>query len=426
MNNFLKVSDFVNKGLLIIDGQQFSLLGDLPPLGSLPQEGANKFSSHVNLQNKDLDQEDDNSAEGYNYSLVQMDDFLQDQGLFGKDSTDLVNTYYQNLAMMGQPQKPCYYPPPDLGMIESMGSMENSSKHPTTLHSQKSNKLEGIEKSESMNSVKSKASQKSKNSEEQPLEDWKSYSSSQNSISGMKGGSVQDIETIPGSAKSNAKSDKSKDKDENNSFSQESYYILEDITKEGLQSFLKNAMQVFDERYSIEKKEIEDDIEVMPPTYDLMYKYCKYVVIASKMEKEIPILALVYLERLLARTGILMNNLNWRRLILTVLCLASKIWDDDSLENEHFPKVMKDVTIQEINTFERILLDLIGYDLVIKGPEYAKYYFILRTIAQTHKIPMPLQPLSVEKILKLQQTSNDAELNLRDQNKPMVSVTHSM
>jgi hypothetical protein len=56
--------------------------------------------------------------------------------------------------------------------------------------------------------------------------------------------------------------------------------------------------------------------------------------------------------------------------------VASKIWDDDSLENEHFPKVMKDVNIKEINEFERTMLDLIGYDLVIKGAEYAKYYFI--------------------------------------------------
>jgi hypothetical protein len=83
------------------------------------------------------------------------------------------------------------------------------------------------------------------------------------------------------------------------------------------------------------------------------------------MEKEIPIIALVYLERLLERTGILMNNYNWRRLALTTLCLASKIWDDDSLENEHFPKVMSDVTLKEINTFERIFLDLLGYDLIV-------------------------------------------------------------
>jgi len=55
------------------------------------------------------------------------------------------------------------------------------------------------------------------------------------------------------------------------------------------------------------------------------------------MEKEIPILCLVYIERFLTKTGVLMNHSNWKRLTLISLILASKIWDDDSLENVHFP-----------------------------------------------------------------------------------------
>ena len=106
--------------------------------------------------------------------------------------------------------------------------------------------------------------------------------------------------------------------------------------------------------------------------------------------------------------------------------MASKIWDDDSLENEHFPKVMKDVTIKEINEFERILLDLIGYDLVVKGAEYAKYYFILRTIAESHKIKLPLQPLSADRILRHQKSSNDMELAMREMGQKNVNLAQSM
>lgn len=393
--------------------------------------GPNKFSSHVNQNpsNNDLSENEPPSVEGFNYSLVQMDDFLKDQGLFGKDSTALVNSYYSNLSMMAH-HKPCYYPPPDLGMIESLGSFENSSKYPDTVRSGKLTHHNKSTKSIAMNSVRSKLTKHSRVSEEHPLDELKSYESSQDSISGIKGESERNLDSPPDTgrgSKASAKSDNSKvDKDEHNSMSQESYYLLEDISKEGLQKFLKDAMLTFNERYSIEKQEIEEDIEVVPPSYELVYKYCKYVVVSAKMEKEIPILALVYLERLIMRTGILMNNLNWRRLILTTLCVASKIWDDDSLENEHFPKVMKDVTIKEINTFERILLDLIGYDLVIKGAEYAKYYFILRTIAKTHDISMPLKPLSVDKILNLQKLSNEAELNIRELNQNVTSIAHSM
>ena len=61
------------------------------------------------------------------------------------------------------------------------------------------------------------------------------------------------------SIKKNSSSQKSEDgksetKKEETDLTQESYYLLEDITKEGLQKFLKEAMLVFNERYSIADK----------------------------------------------------------------------------------------------------------------------------------------------------------------------------
>lgn len=43
---------------------------------------------------------------------------------------------------------------------------------------------------------------------------------------------------------------------------------------------------------------------------------------------------------------------------------------------------MSDVTAKMINQLEQTLLDVfLQYDLVVKGSEYAKYYFIMRTLA---------------------------------------------
>lgn len=108
------------------------------------------------------------------------------------------------------------------------------------------------------------------------------------------------------------------------------------------------------------------------------------------MENEIPIICLVYLERFITKTGILLTNENWRRLTLISLCIGSKIWDDDSLENIHFPKVMADVSLKLINQVEKSFLDFLDYDLVVKGSEYAKYYFILRTLADEIKLETPV------------------------------------
>ena len=40
-----------------------------------------------------------------------------------------------------------------------------------------------------------------------------------------------------------------------------------------------------------------DDGYVDVPSLEELYYYCKYVIISGRMEKEIPILCLIYLER---------------------------------------------------------------------------------------------------------------------------------
>lgn len=150
------------------------------------------------------------------------------------------------------------------------------------------------------------------------------------------------------------------------------------------------------------------------PTLEELYYYCKYVIISGRMEKEIPILCLVYIERFLTKSGVLMNFSNWKRLTLISLILASKIWDDDSLENVHFPQVMSDISLKEIAGLEKIFLQLIDFDLGIKGSEYAKYYFILKAFAESFNSTLPMGPLTVPQMSNLQNNTVKAESELRE------------
>lgn len=147
-------------------------------------------------------------------------------------------------------------------------------------------------------------------------------------------------------------------------------------------AILRGQLRFFDERLEFDAEVFNEDKHVVTPSVEDIAAYGKYVTIASKMENETPIIALVYIERLLRKTGVLVNKYNWKRILLVCLCVASKVWDDDSLENVHFPKVMSDVTLTMINKLEQIFLDLfLNYDLVVKGSEYARYYFIMRSLA---------------------------------------------
>jgi len=59
------------------------------------------------------------------------------------------------------------------------------------------------------------------------------------------------------------------------------------------------------------------------------------------------------------------------------------------LENVHFPKVMPEVSLKMINEMEQTFLEFLDFELVIRGSEYAKYYFVLRTLADDIKRETP-------------------------------------
>ena len=156
----------------------------------------------------------------------------------------------------------------------------------------------------------------------------------------------------------------------------ESAEVLDMSTKQGFNGYIETQMLKFHPNYNFETEQMSDTTGMCQSSHSLaslfddemphedeVYYYSKYVVLSSKMEKEIPLMALTYIERLLTKVGILMNHWNWRRILLTTLIVASKIWDDDSLENIHFPKVMNDISIKEVNNLEKIFLELISFDL---------------------------------------------------------------
>lgn len=162
----------------------------------------------------------------------------------------------------------------------------------------------------------------------------------------------------------------------------------------------------------------------VPPSEDEIYNFSKNVIARSRMEKEVSILCLIYMERFIEKTGIYVSEKNWKKLLFMCLILASKIWDDESYENVHFAQVFSIISLKEINSMELIFLSMIDYEVNIKNSDYAKYYFALRTNAQKSNRSFPLKPLDVEVVLKLQHNSNNAEAALKE--KMAESLTKTM
>lgn len=76
-------------------------------------------------------------------------------------------------------------------------------------------------------------------------------------------------------------------------------------------------------------------------------------------------MAHAYLEKIEKKAGYQLMSSTWRRLTLTSIILASKVWDDESFENQHFSKTLE-IPVNEINTLERLFLIGLDYMMNLK------------------------------------------------------------
>lgn len=71
------------------------------------------------------------------------------------------------------------------------------------------------------------------------------------------------------------------------------------------------------------------------------------------------IISLVYINRLIAYTGVPLNQTNWRPIILCSLLVAQKVWDDRYLSNSDFAFIYPFFVLDEINMLELKFLELL-------------------------------------------------------------------
>jgi hypothetical protein len=69
---------------------------------------------------------------------------------------------------------------------------------------------------------------------------------------------------------------------------------------------------------------------------------------------------------------------------------------------------------------------LIDFDLIIRGSEYAKYYFILKTFAEQFQSTLPMGPLTVDAMSNLQNNTVKAESDLRERYNVKFSLKKSL
>jgi hypothetical protein len=154
-------------------------------------------------------------------------------------------------------------------------------------------------------------------------------------------------------------------------------------------------------------------VRTVPGKWDI-YNFLRDVMLGFRLQPEVSVVTLFYLDRFSEKSGVAMTPDNWQRLTIAAMMLASKVWDDESFENAEFAQLCPLYTIDEINTFERVFLKSVGYCMACKGSEYAKTYFTLRTLGAKDNPDFALQPLDQVRASRLTERCLEKQVEFRE------------
>jgi hypothetical protein len=101
--------------------------------------GTNLNQNQEGLENVDIQLDHRSNSQALNLPVVHMGEMLQNHNPTPMNSRGALGSYYSNLSLLVNP-KPFFLPPPDLGMVESLGSYENSSRFFRSVKSSNMNK----------------------------------------------------------------------------------------------------------------------------------------------------------------------------------------------------------------------------------------------------------------------------------------------
>jgi len=175
----------------------------------------------------------------------------------------------------------------------------------------------------------------------------------------------------------------------------------------------KTLFDIFnEEKYPLTKEHVDTE---NPPDVEDIIMFLSAIFKAERLGAECGILCLAYIERIIALTGLSLHASNWRRVTLSALILASKVWEDQAVWNVDFLSVFPCVTVHDLAQLEKVILNLLQFNVSLKASLYAKYYFELRSFAEADSVQFSLEPLSRDAAERLERRSQETEQKVRSQ-----------
>ena len=156
----------------------------------------------------------------------------------------------------------------------------------------------------------------------------------------------------------------------------------------------------FPDYFDAQKKE---NIHKIPTTEDIM-DFMEALYNCVQFSPECCIICLMYIYRIIALTGLSLQETNWRPLIFVSLMVSQKIWDDNVLPNGDFSIIYPFFDNEQLNELEIKFMEIIQYNVYVTLSNYMTFYLNLRALVENQ---IELKPLSKYTLNKLEHQINE-------------------
>lgn len=137
-----------------------------------------------------------------------------------------------------------------------------------------------------------------------------------------------------------------------------------------------HLLEIFDEsKHPLTSKVVDTKTVPSPETVE---KLIKNIFKIGQLAPETLVMGVAYMQRIMGSSLLKLNAGNWKRVLLSCLILASKVWEDQAVWNVDFLDLFPLATPFDLGQLEKVLLTLLGFEVTLSGSEFAKVYFDLR------------------------------------------------
>lgn len=143
----------------------------------------------------------------------------------------------------------------------------------------------------------------------------------------------------------------------------------------------------------------------LPPPQDQVLEFLRCIFVPSSLAPETAVIALVYINRIMAYTNLTLHSSTWKRVVLGAVVLACKVWDDLAVWNVDFCQIFPKVALDNINDLELVYLEMMRFNMNVDSSLYTHCYFELRSLAEEWRCTFSLSPLNADGASRLKMQS---------------------